>query len=162
MFDIYQYSEMLARSLKAVNHTDRKCQYYEATEQTELQELEQNISNASGTILIAIDGQVSNYSFMADNLIELPTYSIVIAKQTKATNAQSVTIAQKQCKQIIDQVIAKILCDAHHNRNDCNMVDADTFTTEGFGPIGGLFYGVILSFTVKAPRAYNIKENMWL
>ena len=88
------------RSLKAVNHTDRKCQYYEATEQTELSELEQNISNASGTILIAIDGQMSGYAFENDNLIEKPMHSIVIAKQTKATDARTITTAQKECKKI--------------------------------------------------------------
>ncbi len=161
MFDIYQYGEMLARSLKAINHTDHKCQYYQATEQTELQELEQNISNASGTILIAIDGQMSGYAFENDNLIEKPMHSIVIAKQTKATDARTITAAQKECKQIMDQVIARMLNDACLYNDHCDKIDVNTMTVDGFGPIAGVFYGVILTFTLNEGVNYMIKSDYW-
>lgn len=161
MFDIYKYGEMLARNLKAVNHTAQKCQYYQATEQTELQELEQNISNASGTILIAIDGQMSGFSFQADSLIEKPYHSIVIAKQTKATDARTITTAQQECKAIMDQVIARMLNDACLGNDECDKIDANTFTTDGFGPIGGVFYGVILSFSLNEGVNFMIKSDYW-
>lgn len=161
MFDIYKYGEMLARNLKAVNHTDNKPQYYEATDQTELYELEQNISNASGTILIAIDGQMSGFTFDYDNLIEKPFHSIVVAKQTKATDARSITEAQQDCKQIIDQVIARMLLDAYMDKYECDKIDASTFTTQGFGPIGGVFYGVILSFSLSEGVNFTLKNDYW-
>lgn len=162
MYNHYQYCETLARSLKAISHTDHKCKYFEATEQTELQQLEQNISNASGTILIAIDGQLSNYAFNDDNLIEKPFYSIVIARQTKSTDARTITQSQQYCKSLASQIMARMLNDAHHYLHECDKIDASTFTTEGFGPIAGVFYGVILSFTLAEGRSFEIDKDYWI
>lgn len=161
MFDIYTYGEKLARTLKAIGHTDNQCQYYEATDQTELHELEQNISSAQGTILIAIDGQTSGFSFDADSLIEKPFYSIVIAKQTQSTNAKTITLAQRECKAIMDQVIAKILNDAFNHHDDCDKVDVNTMTIGGFGPIGSVFYGVILDFSLNEGVNFTLKSEYW-
>lgn len=161
MYNHYQYCETLARGLKAVAHTDNKPQYYEATEQTELHELEQNISSAQGTILIAIDGQMSGFVFDGDSLIEKPLHSIVIAKQTKSTDAKTITLAQQECKAIIDQVIAKILNDACSYKNNADKIDINTMTTEGFGPIAGVFYGVILTFSLNEGVNYMLKKEFW-
>jgi len=161
-YNHYQYCEALARSLKAISHTDHKCQYFEATEQTELEELEQNISNVSGTILIAIDGQVSSYTFNNDNLIEKPYYSILIARQTKSTDARTITQSQQFCKQLAAQVIAKMLNDACTYKDGCDRIDPNSFTVEGFGPIADLFYGVILSFTMDVGINYELKPDYWI
>lgn len=161
MFDIYAYGEKLARTLKAIGHTDSQRQYYEATDQTELHELEQNISSAQGTILIAIDGQMSGFSFDADSLIEKPVHSIVIAKQTQSTNAKTITLAQRECKAIMDQVVAKILNDAFIHNDECDKVDVNTMTIEGFGPIAGVFYGVILSFSLNEGVNFMLKSEYW-
>lgn len=161
MYNHYEYCEMLARSLKAISHTDKRCKYFEATHQTELHQLEQNITNASGTLLIAVDEQLSNFDFGNDSLIEKPFYSIVFAKQTKSTDARTIKESQQFCKELANQTISKILNDARAYKHNCDKIDASTFSIEGFGPIGGLFYGVMLSFTLAEGRSFEIDKQYW-
>lgn len=163
MYKHFDYSEMLARSLKEIGHTNSKTKFYRATAQTELQELEQNISNVSGTILIAIDEHISYFDYKdSDSLIEKPIYSIVIAKQTKATDTRTIFAAQENCKALAKQAISKMLRDAHVYVAGCDKIDPASFFIEGFGPIGGLFYGVILSFSLTEGINYELKPEYWI
>lgn len=162
MFDIYQYGEILARSLKAINHTDQKCKFYRATAQTELQELETNISNASGTILIAINERIVPFDFSnSDSLIKKPVYSLVFAQQTKATDTSTIFKAQEECEVLAMQAISKMLQDAHEYKNGCEYILPESFFIEGFGPIADLFYGVIMSFSLARGVNYQLKPDYW-
>lgn len=162
MFDIYKYGEMLARSLKAINHADQKCKFYRATAQTELQELEANISNASGTILIAINERIVPFDYnSSDSLIKKPIYSLVFAQQTKATDTSTIFKAQEDCEALAMQAMAKMLQDAHAYRDGCEYILPESFFIEGFGPIADLFYGVIMSFTFARGVNYELKPQYW-
>lgn len=162
IYNHFNYAEMLARRLKAISHTDKDCHFFRATEQTELRELEDNITAAKGTILIAIDGVNSNFSWnLSDSLMERPMYSLVIARQTSSTDSETVFAAQKQCKEIALQCIAKLLQDAEKDVRGCMFIDEGSFSIDGFGPIADMFYGVIVSYSFTQGLNYMIDSAMW-
>lgn len=158
----FQYCESLARQLKPVAHTDDDCHFFRATEQSSLTELERNISAAHGMILIAIDGKFSGFNFQTDSLIEKPLYGIVIARQTDSTDIDTVFQAQEDTKAVAMQVISRMLCDALSYRNGCEFIEVDSFQLEGFGPIAGYFYGVMLSFSTATGIEYKVDPEMWM
>lgn len=163
MYNHFQYSENLARKLKAIGHTDSDCHFFRATEQTELRELEDNLSSAHGMIMLAVDGKDSGFQFRnSDSLMERPAYSLVIAKQTSSSDSDTVFKAQQECKAVMMQVISRMLNDARDYKHRCDLIDPDSFRIEGFGPIGDLFYGVMLWFALDEGVNFEIKPDMWL
>ncbi|MFA7136611.1 MAG: hypothetical protein WC125_12230, partial [Bacteroidales bacterium] len=85
MYDHFTYTEKLARQLIPISHTNTDSHFFRATLQTELKELTEKLTRAHGMIMIAIDEKTSDFSFnQYDSMMERPSYSIVIAKQTKA------------------------------------------------------------------------------
>lgn len=162
MYNHYEYCEAIARNLKAIQHTDTDHHFFRAIEQTELSELEQNISSAHGMIMIAIDGSFSSFQHESDSLVQRPTYTIVIAEQTKASDTDTVFQAIADSRASMMQVISRMLCDAKNYQHDCDLIDPSTFQLEGFGPIGDLFYGVILSFSLAEGVNFAVNPEMWL
>lgn len=163
MYNHFQYCEDLARRLKAIAHADSDCHYFRATEQTELREFEDNLSSAHGMIMIAIDGKDSGFQFRnSDSLMEQPAYIIIIAKQALASDSDTVFAAQEESKAVMMQVISRMLNDARVYKHGCDLVDPDSFRIGGFGPIGDLFYGVILWFSLDEGVNFEIKPEMWL
>lgn len=162
MYNHYEYCEAIARNLKSIQHSDADRHYFRAIEQTELTELEQRISSAHGMIMIAIDGSFSSFQHDSDSLIQRPAYTIVIAKQTKASDTDTVFQAIADSRQAMMQVISRMLCDARDYQSNCDLIDPSTFQLEGFGPIGDLFYGVILTFSLAEGVSYAIDPSMWL
>lgn len=163
MYNHFEYCEMLAKGLKAICHTDEKKKYYRATNNMELEELNTNISSAHGTILIAIDGSISSFHYNnADNLMHQPVYAVVIAQQTKSTDTETIFKAQKECKDIALQVIARMNSDAYSYKHNCQMIDKDSLRIDGFGPIGDLFYGVMLQLSLTESIDNRVNDDYWL
>lgn len=162
MYNHYEYCEAIARKLKSIQHTDTDRHFFRAIEQSELQELEQNISSAHGMIMIAIDGSFSSFQYQADSLMERPTYSVIIAKQTKSTDTDTIFQAIYDSKVAMKQVLSRIMCDARSYKYSCDMIDTSSFQLEGFGPIGDLFYGVILTFSMVEGVNFKLNSEMWL
>lgn len=162
MYNHFTYTEKLARQLVPVSHTDTDCHFFRATEQTDLIELDEKISIAHGMIMIAIDGASSEFTLNnADSLMERPGYSIVIAKQTKSADTDSIFQAQKECKEAMTAVIARMLNDYNKNIYGCDKIDTSTFQMSGLGPIGDGFYGVILDFYLDEGVNYMLNPSMW-
>ena len=99
--------------------------------------------------MLAVDGKDSGFQFRnSDSLMERPAYSLVIAKQTSSSDSDTVFAAQQECKAVMMQVISRMLNDARDYKHRCDLIDPDSFRIEGFGPIGDLFYGVMLWFAL--------------
>lgn len=162
MYNHFTYAEKLARQLVPISHTDEDRHFFRATEQTELIELNEMITKAHGRIMIAIDGATSDLKLNnTDSLMERPGYSLVIAKQTKSTDTFSIFEAQKDCKDIMKEVISCMLADYNNYRYGCENIDTSSFQLSGFGPIADQFYGVILDFYVDEGVNYTINPSMW-
>jgi hypothetical protein len=162
MYDHFKYSEKLARQLVPISHTDTDCHFFRATERSELKELNEKISRAHGMIMIAIDGAISDFSLNnTDSLIERPGYSIVIVKQTKSTDTDTIFQAQEACKEVMIEVIARMLHDYSKYIDGCDKIDMSSLPMYGFGPIGDLFYGVILDFYLDEGVNYKLNPAMW-
>ncbi len=161
-YNHFQYCESLARRLKAIAHTDDDCHFFRATEQSSLSELEENINAAHGMILVAIDGKFSQLDYNADSLVEKPMYGIVVAMQTDRTNVETSFHAQEESKSVAMQIVSRMLCDARDYRHGCEFIENNSFVIEGFGPIAGYFYGVLLSFTLASGIEYKVNSDMWL
>ncbi|MDR1455529.1 MAG: hypothetical protein LBJ01_07760 [Tannerella sp.] len=158
----FEYGESLARRLKAISHTDTQQQFYRATEVEELSELNARLSSASGMILVAIDGNNSDFGWKnSDSLMERPQYFFMVAKQTVSGDTDTVFTAQQECAAIVRQIIARMVRD--HQRYDSGMtyLDESSFTARGVGPIGENFYGVILGFNMDVGLDCRIDQTCW-
>jgi hypothetical protein len=162
-YNHFEYCEALARKLKPVGHTDEDRHFFRATEDTSPKELYNRISSSHGMIMIAIDGKDESYIWPeSDSLMVKPVYSLVIAKQTQATDSDTIFIAQRESHMVMRQCIAKILQDAAKYKSGCEFIDAGSFVIEGAGPLGDLFYGVIMTFTLDYGIEYKLNPEMWL
>ncbi len=162
-YNHFEYGQMLAKSLKDIQHKDTDEKYYRATEQDELTELDARLSGASGTILVSIDGSESTFGWEnSDSLMELPIYSFIIASQTENGNSRSIFEAQQKCKKIAKQIISKMLQDYTNALNGLHLLEPSSFTMKGVGPIRENFYGVILFFSLNQGTDYRIDKTMWL
>ncbi len=155
-YNHFKYCENLAENLKAITKS------YRATEQTELQDLNAQITNAHGTIIIAIDGAESSFTWNdSDSLMEQPIYSIAVVKQTSTGDANTIFSSQKECMEIGKQIIARMFLDADHYKNGLHLLDRKSFLCKGFGPIGDNFYGVLLSYQLDQGINYTINPDYW-
>jgi hypothetical protein len=162
MYDHFKYTEKLARQLIPISHTNTDIHFFRATLQTELKELNEKLTRAHGMIMIAIDEKTSDFSFnQYDSMMERPSYSIVIAKQTKATDTDTIFQAQLESKGVILQVISRMMADYQRNVDGCELIDPNSFKLDGFGPIGDLFYGIILDFYLDEGVNYKLNPAMW-
>lgn len=163
MYNHFKYTEKLATQLAPIAHTVHQPRFFRATEQTEMIELNEMITKARGMIMIAIDGATSEFSLNnTDSLMERPGYSLVIAKQTKSTDTNTIFEAQKECKEVMTEVIGRLLQDFNNYKDSCDKIDTSSFQLSGFGPIGDLFYGVILDFYLDEGVSFKLNPSMWL
>ena len=162
MYKHFEYTEMLARELKAIAHTDDDRHYYRATEETALEELNANIRSMHGMVMIAIDGADSNFQFSGDSLMAKPIYKIVIVQQTKSSDTDTIFAAQQASKEAIMQVIARIGYDAHRRQHRCDLIEKNSFRISGVGPLADNFYGVTLAFSLAEGVNYKLNPEMWL
>ncbi len=160
-YNHFSYCEDIARRLKAIGHSDVEKHFFRATEQTEVQELENNMTSARGFILIAVDGKNIDFGWKADSLIGIPVYGIVIAGQVSSSDTDTIFDTQDDCSKLAVQVIAKMAEDAEKYNFGAEFIDLGTFAMNGFGPIADLFYGVYLTFTLKEGVNYTINPEMW-
>jgi len=162
MYNHFQYTEALARKLKAISHSDSKCRYFRATGQSKLQDLYNNMSSINGCIMIAVDGKIIDFELNStDSLIVGPQYGIVIVLPTQSSDESTVFNAQEEAKNIMLQCIFKMLQDARRYQNGCDNIDFSSLQIDGFGPIADLFYGVELSFKMKEGQNYELNPEMW-
>ncbi len=160
-YNHFSYCEDIARRLKAIGHSAAETHFFRATEQTDVQELENNMSSAKGFIMIAIDGKNIDFGWRSDSLIGFPIYSIVLVGQVSSSDTNTIFKAQDDCRELAIQVIAKMAQDASNFNFGAEYIDQSTFTLNGFGPIGDLFYGVSLSFIVREGMNYQINQSLW-
>lgn len=156
-YDHFEYGEMLAKSLNPIQK-----RYYKATEQTDMQEFTKQMSEARDIILIAVDGSESSFSFPnSDSLLEYPKYSFAVLSQTDSSEVHTLLNAQKKCKRIAEQIIAKMLQDSKKSTAGLQFVDGGSFKIAGMGPIGDNFYGVLLTFSFSHGISYVLDKSMW-
>lgn len=162
MYNHFQYSETLARKLKPIGHNDGDCHFFRASGQTRMTELINNVSSVNGGVLIAVDGKIIDFEWInSDSLIVNPTYGIVIIFPTKSTDTGSIFAAQTKATDVALQCIAKIMQDASRYKDGCDKIDPDSFQIDGFGPMGDLFYGIELSFSLADGLNYELNPEMW-
>ncbi|MDR0824603.1 MAG: hypothetical protein LBN74_05875 [Prevotella sp.] len=162
-YNHYEYCETIARKLKPIQHTDEKRQFFKSTEQEELDELNERISDTSGVLFIAIDGTESSFDWRnSDSLMEQPSYLFAIVEQTEGGNAASIFQAQQHCKAIAMQVVASMMQDYHDYKNGLELLEPATFRMKGFGPIGNNYYGVLVGFSFNQGTNYEINPALWV
>lgn len=163
MYNHFSYSEKLARRIKAVGHTDNDCHFFRATENQSYQEMAANLSSVSGFVMIAIDGKNSGFLWVdSDSLIERPTYSLVILRQTSINDVDQMFESMELCKVIALQCIAKMLQDARQYVDGCHFIDPASFSIDGVGPVADNFFGVIIQFSLLQGIDYMIDPDMWI
>jgi hypothetical protein len=161
-YDHFGYGETLARRLKAISHSDGRQQFYRATEVEELTDLVARLSSASGMILVAIDGNNSDFSWKdSDSLMERPQYFFIVAQQTESGDTDSIFAAQQACKVVVRQIISRMVVDHQRYAHGMTFLDESSLTVRGIGPLGENFYGVILGFNLDVGLDCRIDNSFW-
>jgi len=161
-YNHFDYGQKLALKLKAIENGEKDKGFFEATEQEDLPSLNERISSASGTILIAVDTGESAFDWQnSDSLMEMPYYAFAIVQQTTSGDVQSIISAQQNCKQIAKEIMAKMLQDSHARKEGLEYLERKSFHIKSFGPVGGNFYGVMLFFFFNRGVNYTLNPEMW-
>ncbi|MDR1716323.1 MAG: hypothetical protein LBS20_10800 [Prevotella sp.] len=161
-YNHYAYCEAVARKLKPIRHSDEKQQFFKATEQDEIEDLEERMSEASGILFIAINGTESEFDWKnSDSLMERPSYLFAIVEQTEAGSSGTIFEAQQHCKAIAMQVIAQMMLDYHEYKEGMELLDPSTFRMKGFGPLRNTYYGVLVGFSFDQGTNYEINPDIW-
>lgn len=162
MYDHFLYSEKLCKALKPFEYSENNNSFFRATEQTELHELNDNISSARGMIMISVDPSALMLSLgNSDSLMNRSSYHLIIVQQIVANDSQTILQAQSSTKKTALEVVSKILCDASKYVDGCEYIDTDSFSMEGVGPIGDNFYGVMLHYDAVSPEVYKLDKSLW-
>lgn len=162
-YNHFQICELLATKHKAIQSSDINPRFFRATERMDLTELNQNISVASGTIVIAIEMGDTSFRYQnSDQLSSRPVYKMVIASQTESSDSDTIFEAIDRCNQVAHDFISRLMCFARAERHGCESIDANSFYIEAIGPIGDLFYGVMLEFSTHDLVNYSVNPDVWL
>lgn len=162
-YDHFQYTEDLARSLKAIAHGEEKQSFFRATEYASYEELQASFSSVRGTIMVAFDSQLFDYGWEnSDSLVEEYTVGMAILEPTSSTDTPSLFRAQKNCRVIAKECINKMMTDAYHYRHDCDKINPSSFEITGLGPVVDTFYGVMLTYKLSYGVRFTLNPEMWL
>lgn len=162
-YNHYKYCEAIARKLKPIQHSEDRKQFFEATEQDELDTLEARLSDTSGILFIAIDGAESSFGWQnSDSLMEQPLYKFAIVEQTESGDSHTIFKAIQHCKAISMQVIARMMQDAQNYKEGMDQLNPSSFQIRSFGPIGNSYYGVLVGFSFDQGTNYEIKPDLWV
>lgn len=158
-YNHFEYFEVLARKLKPIAHSETNKRYFRAFGLEDLYELSERISDISGFILIAIDGNESEITDnTADGLNDIPHYAFIIAGPTTSTDQTSITSTVDRCKTIVHQIIIRF-------RREMELFSPDelsqTIQTNGIGPLFDNYYGVMAGFTVQTPLDQRVDTSIW-
>lgn len=163
MYKHFEYSEFLARHLALIRHTDTDCHFLRSDEVEEISDLEARISSIRDYVLVAIDGHNSDFSWInSDNLVNIPQYFIAVLKQSETGNIDAVHKSKADCKEILMQIVCRMMVDREEERNELQFLEVDSMTMRGVGPMSENFYGVMLGFNLRRPVQYFINESMWV
>lgn len=163
MYKHFEYSEFLARHLAPIRHTDTDCHFLRSDEVEEISDLEARISSIRDYVLVAIDGHNSDFSWInSDNLVNIPQYFIAVLKQSETGNIDAVHKSKVDCKEILMQIVCRMMVDREEERNELQFLEVDSMTMRGVGPMSENFYGVMLGFNLRKPVQYFINESMWV
>ena len=161
-YNHFQYGESLASQLRSIAHTDEQQRFFPATEEEQFLSIEDRLSNIKGTILIAIDGSNSDFSWQPDNMTEKLQYFFIVFKNTNSERTETIMDAQKECRLIAHQIIARMMNEQFSSSYSLTTLDPDSFTIRGVGPLADNFYGVLIGFNLLNSFNYTIKPEYWL
>ena len=163
MYNHFEYSEWIARHLAPIQHTDTDCHFLRSDEVEEISDLEERISSIRDYVLVAIDGLNSDFNWQnCDNLVNIPQYFIAILKQVETGDIDAVHQAKSDSKNLLMQVVCKMMLDWNENRHGLQFLDVPSMTIRGIGPMGNNFYGVMLSLNLKTPTSFIMDQSMWV
>ncbi len=161
-YNHFEYGEMLATKLKAIRHSADRPRFYKSADTDKFADIEQRLSEAMGTILIAHDTFASDFEYKnSDSLMESMPYEFAVLKQTENGDVRTVMAASDSCKLILKQVISKMMLDYEASANGLDALDPDSFKIEPIGPIRDNFYGAALLFSLATGLDYRYNPENW-
>lgn len=161
-YNHFEYGEMLATKLKAIRHSADKPRFYKSADTDKFADIEQRLSEAMGTILIAHDTFASDLEYKnSDSLMESMPYEFAVLKQTENGDVRTVMAACSYCKVILKQVISKMMLDYEASTNALDALDPDSFKIEPIGPVRDNFYGAALLFSLATGLDYRYNPEDW-
>lgn len=154
-YDHFAFCEKMARTLRAVGHTDQKQQYYKASGSDWLTDLEDRLSAASGTVLIAVNsGELDTQGFGAEGVQDGWKYYIILAQQTDNDHRDTVHAAHEACQKLAIAVRNVLFRRYPRMPRTCSIFDV--------GPLADNFYGSALEFTMVTYDNYAPDASLFM
>lgn len=154
-YNHFEFCEEMARTLRAVRHTDSKQQYYKASGSDWLADLEDRLSAASGTVLIAVNsGELDSEGFGAEGVQDDWKFYIILAQQTDDDHRDTVHAAHEECRRLAIAVRNVLF------RRYPRM--PRTSSIFNVGPLADHFYGSALEFTMVSYDNYAPDASLFM
>lgn len=153
-YNHHDYIAGLSGSMVTVNH------HLRATIEEDPEEINDQLSNLSGFVVISVDGgQTQSYSDENGVLVCANVYQLVVLQQTSASDSQTVIEALCRCRQLAYQFVCRIIQDANNWENGLEGLDIGSMGSQGIGPIGGTFHGIVVEYVVNERIPLESGEN---
>lgn len=157
IYDHFARMEQMARTLKAVGHSDRHPRFFRAWGLEDLFTLADKISAARDFVLIAVDGYESRSTGnRGDGLAETRQYGVIIARSAPNDQPSRIAAAFSDSRDLLTGVRNRLLQDPAL----LGYISRDTEMT-GIGPIGDNFYGCLLTFSITQPEEWTVDESLF-
>lgn len=155
-YNHFDFGQTIADHIAGIDH------YLKASSEQDPEDLNSQISQLSGTLLIAVDGKDSTYEYhQASVLSQVSSYCFLILSQTEAGNPDSVYAAQYVGQTLAEEIIVELL--SHYEAETRGLGDLipDSFETHGIGPMGDCYHGILLSYDVRQELTYSRNPDLW-
>lgn len=161
-YNHFVYGQMLAEGLLAIGHSGDRCRYYTSVETDTLGEMNERLSEAMGTILIAHDAVQSSYSWKrSDNLMRVRQYEFMVLVQAELGDVGSVRGALARAEDVAGDIVRRMVRDAEEYRCGLEYLDMDGMGIEPIGPVRENFFGVSLTFGISRGVDVRLRAGKW-
>ena len=154
-YNHFEFCEEMARTLRAVAHTDKRQRFFKASGGEWYADVEDRLSSISGTVLIAVDsGEMDTQGFGAEGVEDEWKFFVVLAQATDNDHPDTVHAAMKACR-----TLAVAVRNVLFRRYPKMPRTTSIFPV---GPMADNFYGVALEFTMVAYDNYAPDETLFI
>ncbi len=109
------------------------------------------------------DEAVSLIDRGSDNLLDRQLYEVYALSQIEAGDNGSVLRGMREARGIINQVVARLVIDAHRGLHGLRLLERDSIVVVHMGKmLGDACYGVGLAFSVLSSTEFRIDESQWV
>ena len=154
-YNHFGFCEEMARTLRAVAHTNQRKRFFKASGGEWLADVEDRLSDISGTVLIAVDsGEMDTRGNGAEGVEDDWKFFVILAQATDNDHPDTVHDALRSCRQLA-VAVRNVLFRRY-------PMMPRTVSIFPVGPMADNFYGAALEFIMPAYDNYAPDATLFI